>query len=87
MKASIENGRLVIALPLQEPKLSRSGKALVVATSHGVRQSSLKVDGKVVRINVNAFVYSEGRPGIDQIEKEKERQTNSKANPKKKRRT
>jgi hypothetical protein len=61
MKAKIEHGKLVISLPLQEPKLSKSGKALVVATSRGVRQSTVKLEGKSVQVNANAFIYVDGR--------------------------
>jgi hypothetical protein len=59
MEAETENGRLIITLPLQEPTPSKSGQVLLVASSRGVWKSPLKVEGKVVHINVNAFVYPE----------------------------
>jgi hypothetical protein len=69
MKAKLQGKKLVIELPLQTPKPSASGKTMVVATSHGVQRSGVKVDGKTVCVTVNAFCYPEERedssPGSD----------------------
>lgn len=57
MKASIQNGNLVIEIPLQKPELSKSGKTLVVATTHGnVACRNAIVDGKRVIVGVNAYI-------------------------------
>ena len=57
LTAKIENGFLVVKIPLQEPTVSKSGKTLVVASSHGnVACESAKVGGKVVTIGLNAYI-------------------------------
>ncbi len=58
MKATIENGELVIRLPINTPpKASASGKTLVVATSHGNKATEAIVDGQKVVVGVNAYIY------------------------------
>jgi hypothetical protein len=55
--AKIEGNELVIRLPLNEkPVLSSTGKSLVVASSHGNKQTEAKVDGKPVIVGVNAYI-------------------------------
>lgn len=56
MKVEVENGRLVISLKLRKPAPSKSGKTLVVASTRGVQPSKVKIRGKVVRVNANAFI-------------------------------
>ena len=57
MKAVIRGKELVIAIPLLEkPRLSASGKNLLVCTSGGVKTLSVKVDGQPVRIVLSAFI-------------------------------
>ncbi len=56
MTATIENGELVIRLPLQSPAPSASGKTLVVASSHGNQPTAAMVEGKPVVIGVNAYI-------------------------------
>jgi hypothetical protein len=59
------NGNLVITLPaLDEPKASRTGKSVLVATSRGVRKSKLKFDGRSILYVANAFFYptTEAKP-------------------------
>lgn len=59
MKAKLRNGMLIIKLPLViPPKVSKSGKTLLVASSRGVRRTVLRVDGKPICITVNAFIRS-----------------------------
>lgn len=57
MNGKIQNGHLVIEIPLQEPAMSNSGKTLVVAGSHGVQRLTAQVDGKNVYVTANAFVF------------------------------
>ena len=57
MKARIENGCLVISLPLQDPKPSTSGKTLIVATSRGPKRTDVSVNGKPVIVGINAYIY------------------------------
>jgi hypothetical protein len=56
MKARIRKRKLIIALPLEDPKPSASGKSMVVASSHGVRRTRLKLNGKSICIVANAWV-------------------------------
>lgn len=56
MNAKVENGNLVITLPLQTPSPSSSGKTLIVATSGGNKQTDLAINGKPVTIGVNAYI-------------------------------
>ena len=57
MKASIENGELVIHLPLNKaPLRSASGKTLVVASSHGNQKTEAVVNGQPVIVGVNAYI-------------------------------
>ena len=52
----VENGMLVIRIPLQAPTPSASGKTLVVASTHGNVVTSAQVEGKNVVIGVNAYI-------------------------------
>lgn len=57
MKAIIENGELVIRLPLNKtPLLSCSGKSLVVASSHGNQKTDAVLNGQPITIGVNAYI-------------------------------
>ena len=56
MKVTIENGELVIRLPLEKPRPSKSGKTMVVATSGGNRETAAEVDGKRVTVGVNCYI-------------------------------
>jgi hypothetical protein len=73
MKAKLKGKKLIIELPLQAPKRSTSGKTMVVASSHGVRRSDLKVDGKTVCLSVHAFCYLEEPEDIE-VERSSSRQ-------------
>lgn len=54
----VGNGKkLQITLDLYaEPTLSKSEKTLVVASSHGNKETRLLVDGKLVIVGVNAYI-------------------------------
>ena len=57
LNAKIEGTELVIRVPLYStPKLSATGKTLVVATSHGNVATSVEVDGMPVHVGVNAYI-------------------------------
>lgn len=56
MQTSIENNILTIKIPLETPTLSGSGKNLVVASTHGIVMTSSLVNGKPVKIGLNAFI-------------------------------
>lgn len=56
MKVKMKDENLIITLPLKEPRPSRSGKKLLVATSRGPRPTGVRVDGKVVAVVAHAFI-------------------------------
>ena len=56
MSAVIENGTLVIRIPMQTPAPSSTGKTLVVATTSGNKVTTAMVNGKPVTIGVNAYI-------------------------------
>jgi hypothetical protein len=56
MIASIKDNTLHIAIPLQAPRPSSTGKTLVVATSGGNVTTTATVDGKPVTIGLNAYI-------------------------------
>ena len=58
LTASIEGEYLVIRVPMNpKPVRSASGKTLVVASSHGNKETEVQVQGKPVFVGVNAYVY------------------------------
>jgi hypothetical protein len=60
MKAKIEKKRLVITLPLlTEPRPSKRGKSLLIATSRGKRKVSGMINGSDVFIVASAFIRNQ----------------------------
>ena len=59
MEVTVEGNTLIIKIEMNEPTPSASGKTLVVASSHGNKESSAKVNGKPVYIGLNAYIYPE----------------------------
>ena len=47
---------LVVEIPLHDPVLSSTGKAFVVASSHGFIPTSVVVENKPVAISLNATI-------------------------------
>ena len=60
MKSRIENGNLVIELPLEKPRLSSTGKTLLVASTRGVKRTTAQFKGKAISVVANAFVFPDG---------------------------
>jgi len=57
MKIAIEDGVLIIEMPVNDPlTLSNSEKSLVVATSNGPVQTETLVDGRPLFVGINAYV-------------------------------
>ena len=55
--ATVEGTDLVIRIPMNaKPETSKSGKTLVVASSHGNLETNVEVNGKKVTIGVNAYI-------------------------------
>jgi hypothetical protein len=62
VKVTIENGELVIRLPLNKaPTPSSTGKTLVVATSRGNQRTEAVVNGQPVIVGVNAYITPAAR--------------------------
>lgn len=59
MKATIQNGKLIIEIDLQKPTPSATGKTLVVASSHGNIATTAIVDGKPVVVGLNAYIRNQ----------------------------
>ena len=60
MKVTIENGELVIRIPVENPpRPSKSGKSLIVATSSGNVTTSCMVEGRPVVVGLNAYICKE----------------------------
>jgi len=56
MTVEKKDNKLVITMPMGELVPSKSGKTLVVASSHGNKVTDLLVDGKPVTIGLNAYI-------------------------------
>jgi len=56
MQVTTKENMLYITIPLQNPKPSRRGKTLLVATTNGFVRTSAEVNGKVISINLNATI-------------------------------
>lgn len=60
MKATLENGELVIRIPANlDPQPSASGKTLIVASTHGNQTTTATVKGKPVIIGLNAYIRAQ----------------------------
>ena len=56
METKIENGNLVVTIPLKSPRPSTSGKTLIVASTGGNVVTQATIDGKPVVEGLNAFI-------------------------------
>lgn len=56
LSASIKDGCLNVSIPLQEASLSKSGKSMVIASTHGIVRLPVTLDGKPIKMGLNAFV-------------------------------
>lgn len=54
--AEVKGKTLVLTLDLTVPTPSKSGKTLVVASSHGNVATTAQVNGKPVVVGVNAYI-------------------------------
>jgi len=59
MNVEVINNELVIRIPLTAPTPSKSGKTLVVASSHGNVKTSAVVQGAPITVGLNAFIYAD----------------------------
>lgn len=57
MTARIEGNKLIVEIDLNpQPEVSRTGKTLVVASSHGNKPTQARINGKNVVIGLNAYI-------------------------------
>ena len=57
MQTEVKGKNLVITLPLfAEPRLSQSGKTLVVASTKGNKETAVEINGQSVVVGVNAYI-------------------------------
>ena len=56
-RGQIRSGALVLTLPLEQPKLSKSGKTRVIASTHGFRKVGVQLKGNDVYATANACLY------------------------------
>ncbi|MBL8798546.1 MAG: hypothetical protein JNM56_31915 [Planctomycetia bacterium] len=57
MTARIEGNKLIVEIDLnQRPEISKTGKTLVVASSHGNKPTTAKVNGKTIVVGLNAYI-------------------------------
>jgi len=57
VKATLDKKRMVITLPLFiKPRRSKSGKSMLVASSHGPRKASFSIDGHPLYVVANAYI-------------------------------
>lgn len=58
MKVEVKNKDLIITIPLQAPKSSKSGKTLIVASTNGfVKTNALEPATKqAISLSINAFI-------------------------------
>lgn len=61
MQVQIKDGHLVIAVPLQTPSASATGKTLVIASSRGNKTTDVELadpryKGKKITVGVNAYI-------------------------------
>lgn len=57
MNARIEGKKLFVEIEMnEEPVTSKTGKTLVVATSHGNKATQAKVNGKNIVVGLNAYI-------------------------------
>lgn len=57
MTARIEGNRLIVEIELSpQPAISKTGKTLVVASSHGNKPTTAQVNGKNIVVGLNAYI-------------------------------
>jgi hypothetical protein len=73
-KAKLKDKVIIIELPLQEPKVSASGKGIVVATTRGPFNTGVEYKGSDLFIVANAYVKNPTYNGPDGVRRKKSKQ-------------
>lgn len=53
---------ITIQLPLEKPRISASGKTLLIGSTHGLRTGEAQHGGQPIVVVANAFVYPQPKP-------------------------
>jgi len=57
MHVKIENGNLIVTIPVENPPApSKSGKTLVLASTRGNQKTTLVFEGRPVTVGLNAYI-------------------------------
>jgi hypothetical protein len=56
MEVQIKDGKLIIAIELQEPTPSTSGKTLVIASTRGNIPTGILINKKELILGLNAYI-------------------------------
>ena len=59
IKTTKNGKKLVITMPLEQARLSATGKTNVIASSRGAKSDEATFDGKPIFVVANAWVYRE----------------------------
>jgi hypothetical protein len=62
VKAKLKNEYLIIELPRQEPKVSGSGKSMVIGSTKGPKNTGIQYKGQDLYVVANAFVRNSEHP-------------------------
>lgn len=55
MKVDFEQGYLVIRLRLWKPRLSASGRSMLIASTRGPKRAKVKFKGKTIRVLASVY--------------------------------
>jgi hypothetical protein len=56
LTAQVKDGKLLLELPLHDPRASTSGKTLIVASTGPAVMTTVMIQGKPVKVGVNAYI-------------------------------
>jgi hypothetical protein len=82
LKAKVKNNALILELPLQDPKVSGSGKSVVIVSTKGPKNTGIEFEGQDLYLVANAFVRNTADRGGKTKEKSKKRSGSPTAQPK-----
>ena len=82
LKARLKNNVLIIELPLQDPKVSGSGKSVVIVSTRGPKNTGIEFEGQDLYVIANAFVRNTEDRGGKAKEKSKKKSVSQTAKPK-----
>jgi hypothetical protein len=57
IKVKYDGEILKIYLPLEKPHASKSGKTMLIASTYGVKRTTVEYEGRQIVVVANAFIY------------------------------